>query len=125
MQTLLAQKIAQNNKNVNAKPAANTNAINTNKSTPKASTEVEIAKITNPFPVSTLPGVFNQIIYIILALIVMAAVVVIIISGFRMLTGGNNPDQLKKAKKGIVWAIIGLVVAFMSFAIVTIIQRIL
>ncbi len=124
MQTLLAQKIAQNNKNVNAKPAANTNATNTNKSTPTASTVV-VPEITNPFPVSTLPGVFNQIIYIILGLIVMAAVVVIIISGFRMLTGGNNPDQLKKAKKGIVWAIIGLVVAFMSFAIVTIIQRLL
>ena len=95
MQTLLVQKIAQNNKNVNAKPAANTNATNTNKSTPTASTVV-VPEITNPFPVSTLPGVFNQIIYIILGLIVMAAVVVIIISGFRMLTGGNNPRKLRR-----------------------------
>jgi hypothetical protein len=60
-----------------------------------------------------------------LSLIVIAAVVVIIIAGFRMATAGGNADQLTKAKKTIIWAILGIVVAFMSFAIVRIVQGLL
>lgn len=81
--------------------------------------------ITDPFAGKTLSGVVTQVINILLALIVIAAVVVIIIAGFRMITGGANPDQITKAKKTIIWAIIGLVVALMSFAIVGIIGRLL
>ena len=112
MQYLIAQG------NNNAQPNGNK---------PVTTTQVEIAPITNPFgaKVTTVPGIADRVITILLALIIIAAVIVIVISGFRMIVGGSNPDQLKKAKKGIVWAIIGLVVAFMSFAIVTIIQRLL
>lgn len=109
-------------------PASTNTNTNTNSNTntkPPANTNVEIPSITNPFPVGTIPGLINRIINIILGLIVMAAVIVIVISGFRMIAGGNSPEQLKKAKTGIIWAIIGLLVAFMSFAIVSIVQKLL
>lgn len=88
---------------------------------------VEIAKITNLFGPSatTVQGVATRVINVLLALIVIAAVIVIVISGFRMVVGGSNPDQLKKAKAGILWSLVGLAVAFMSFAIVQIIQGLL
>lgn len=102
-------------------------AIGNSNSGGGSSASLDIPKIKNPFgdQAQTLPGIFNRIINIILGLIVIAAVVVIIISGFRMVAGGGNPDQVKKAKTGIIWALIGLVVAFMSFAIVSIVQKIL
>ncbi len=105
--------------NTNASANQNTNAA------PPASTNVDIAKIKNPFKSGTVPGVAARVIQVLFILIVIAAVIVIVISGFRMLVGGGNPDQIKKAKSGIIWAIIGLVVALMSYAIVTIIQRLL
>ena len=81
--------------------------------------------IKDPFGGKSLSGVVTQGINILLSLIVIAAVVVIIIAGFRMAAGGGNPDQITKAKKTIIWAILGLVVAFMSFSIVAIIRSLL
>lgn len=82
-------------------------------------------QIKSPVGGKSLSAVISQGINILFALIVIAAVVVIIVAGFRMVVGGGNPDQIAKAKKTIIWAIIGLAVAFMSFAIVRIIQGIL
>ncbi len=111
---------ASTNTNTNTNTNSNTNTA------PPGNTNVDIPSITNPFgPIGTVSGLINRIINIILGLIVMAAVIVIVISGFRMIAGGNSPEQLKKAKTGIIWAIIGLLVAFMSFAIVSIVQKLL
>jgi hypothetical protein len=81
-------------------------------------------QITDPFKGKSLLQVGKQIINILLGLIIMAAVVVIIVAGFRMVAGGGNPDQITKAKKTIIWAIVGLAVALMSFVIIEIIQRV-
>jgi Type IV secretion system pilin len=107
---------------------SNTNsANNTNATTNSSGTfnEVNIPPINDTFKGKTLSQVSLQVIRLLFLLIVIAAVVVIIIAGFKMMTGGGNPDQLKKAKSTIVWALVGLVVAFMSYAIVSIIQNIL
>ncbi len=82
-------------------------------------------KIKDPFSGKSLLAVATKFINLLLALIVIAAVVVIIIAGFRMVAGGGNPAQVTKAKKAILYAILGLAVALMSFAIVQIIQRFL
>ena len=87
--------------------------------------QTTIPAIKNPFGGKTLSGAISQGITILLSLIVIAAVIVIIIAGFRMAASGGNPDNIKKAKQTIIWAIIGLVVAFMSFAIVQIVQSLL
>lgn len=92
---------------------------------PSTGSVVVPGKIKDPFGGKSLSAIANQFIMILLALIVIVAVVVIIVAGFRMITGGGNPDQIAKAKKAIIWAIIGIVVAFMSFAIVQIVQNLL
>jgi hypothetical protein len=105
----------------------NTLLAQNNTNTPKAPTNnlVVPGKIKSPVGSGSLTGAVNGVINLLFALIVIAAVVVIIIAGFRMVIGGGNPDQIAKAKKTIIWAILGLVVAFMSFAIVRIIQGLL
>jgi hypothetical protein len=107
----------------NTTTTANTGQTNVPANTTTSS--VVIPPITNPTGLTSVSGAVGKVINILLALIIIAAVIVIIISGFKMMTGGGSPDQLKSAKKGILWAVIGLVVAFMSFAIVAIIQNVL
>lgn len=114
------------NANGNANSTNNNANGNGNKNAAPVVQQVKVPEITNPFNnVTTLPGVASRVITVMFALIVIAAVVIIIVSGFRMIVGSNNPEQIKKSKTAIIWALIGLFVAFMSYAIVAIIQRLL
>lgn len=79
----------------------------------------------NPLTAKSIPELIARIIRILLTLIASIAVIVIIISGFRMVLYGSNPNELAKAKSAIVWAVLGLVIALMSFSIVAIIQGII
>lgn len=45
------------------------------------------------------------------------AVLVIILAGFSLVTSGNNPANVTKAKNSILYAVIGLVVILSAFAI--------
>jgi hypothetical protein len=45
--------------------------------------------------------------------------------GFQMVISSGNPDALKTAKATITWAILGLVVALLSYSIVGIVQSLL
>lgn len=58
-----------------------------------------------------------------LAVMGVTAVVFIIVGGIQMLLAGGNEDQIGKAKKTIMWAIIGLIVAILSVAIVQIVTK--
>ena len=53
------------------------------------------------------------------------AVLFLIIGGFRYITSRGNEEATEAAKKTITHAILGLVIVILSFAIVTIITRIL
>ena len=67
-------------------------------------------------------GDFNKIIKnvinILLFLIGAIAVIVIIISGIRFTTSGGDAGQAKSAREGIIYAVVGLVVALLAFALV-------
>ena len=47
------------------------------------------------------------------------------IGGFQMISGAGNEETYTKAKKTIIWAVIGLALALLSFSIVAIVQDIL
>jgi FtsH-binding integral membrane protein len=53
-----------------------------------------------------------------------AAVLFIIIGGIQMLTAYGSDEKIGKAKKTITWAIVGLLIAILSYAIVSIISGI-
>ncbi len=83
------------------------------------------ASLYNPLSANSIPELITRIIRILLLLIAMVAVVMIIVGGFRMVASSGNPAALTKAKQTIIWAVIGLVVALLSFSIVAIIQNLI
>ncbi len=63
-------------------------------------------------------GVIISIINALLGIIGLVAVLFIIIGGFRYVAASGNPDQLQGAKNSILYGVIGLGVAILSWAIV-------
>ena len=68
------------------------------------------------------PDAFNKlmtnIINMILFLLGIIAVIMIIIGGIRYTTSNGDSQQIKSAKDTVLYAVIGLVVAIMAYAIV-------
>ena len=60
----------------------------------------------------------QKIINILLFIIGIIAVIVIIIAGIMYATSGGNSEQVNKAKNAILFAVIGIIVAVMAYAIV-------
>jgi len=63
-------------------------------------------------------GTFNNIINTLLFLIGAISVVMLIIGGFRYVVSGGDSGQVESAKNTILYAIIGIVIAFLAFAAV-------
>ncbi len=65
-----------------------------------------------------LTGLLKQLIDTALGVISTIAVLFLIIGGYQYMTSAGNPDQIQKAKNTILYSVIGLAVAILSFAIV-------
>ncbi len=79
----------------------------------------------NPLPDDELTHVFLIIIQGFLAIVGIWAVIFIIVGGFQMVAAAGNEEGVLKAKKTITYAILGLVIALLSFSMVAIVQNIL
>ncbi len=64
-------------------------------------------------------GVVNALLFALGA----AAVIMIVIGGFKFVTANGNAETIKSAKNTILYAVIGLIVALMAYAIVNFIVR--
>jgi len=60
-----------------------------------------------------------------LGIIAIWAVTFIVIGGFKMVISQGNEEAVTSAKKTITWAILGLVVALLSFSVIIIIQNLI
>jgi uncharacterized membrane protein YwzB len=63
--------------------------------------------------------VIGRIIGIILAAIGVISLIVFIIGAYYYLTAGGNQERIKKGTTTLVWAILGIVLAFGSYAILS------
>lgn len=63
-------------------------------------------------------GVFKQVTNTILYIVGIVAVIMLIIGGIRYVTSGGDAKKVTDAKNTVLYAIIGLVIAFLAFAIV-------
>lgn len=63
-------------------------------------------------------GMIKTIINILLYVVGIIAVIMIIVGGVRYTVSNGNASQVKEAKDTILYSIVGLIVAAMSFAIV-------
>lgn len=80
--------------------------------------------IENPLgggPDQTITGVLTGIIKWMLGLVGFLALIAIIIGGARMIMDFGNEEQVKKGKATILWAVIGLAVVILSYAIINIV----
>lgn len=62
---------------------------------------------------------FKIVLQVIFAIMGAVAVLIIVLSGFKFVTSGGNPEEVKKAKGTIIYAVIGLLVALIALSLVT------
>lgn len=63
-------------------------------------------------------GVFKQVTNTILYIVGIVAVIMLIIGGIKYVISGGDSKKVTDAKNTVLYAIIGLVIAFLAFAIV-------
>lgn len=66
-----------------------------------------------------LTAIFQTVVNIMLFLIGAVAVIMLVIGGIRYVVSGGNSEQVTGAKNTIMYAIIGIVVAFLAYAAVS------
>jgi len=94
-------------------------------STPTATCGTD-STICNPISggkVNDIPSLIVLIIKYLVSLIGIVAVLMIIIGGYQMVTSAGNEEGYKKAKQTITYAVIGLVIAVLSYSIASIVEN--
>ena len=67
---------------------------------------------------NALPGVIVGIINAVIGISGLIAVVYIVVGGVQYMTSTGDPGKIEKAKKTILYAVIGMIVCVLAFAIV-------
>jgi len=80
---------------------------------------------TNPETSSTVPELLNTATDVLLYLVGIIAVIMIIIAGIKYAASGGDQSATKSAKTTITSAIIGLIIAFVAYAIVKFVLSVL
>lgn len=70
--------------------------------------------------VDVLSGVIDWFVWLVSAL----AVIAIVYSGIMYMTAGGDETKAATAKKNLLWAILGIIIVFLSYAIIGIIHNI-
>ena len=67
---------------------------------------------------SSLPGVMGSIANVLIFLVGAVSVIMVIIGGLRYVISMGRPKQVEQAKNTILYAVVGVIVAISSYAIV-------
>ncbi|MEX2013007.1 MAG: hypothetical protein WD967_01235, partial [Candidatus Levyibacteriota bacterium] len=71
-----------------------------------------------------IPAVFSLVLTFVFGLAGIAAVFFVLFAGFKFLTSGGDPKQVQGARQTLTYAIIGLIVIILSYAILNLISQI-
>lgn len=84
--------------------------------------------ISSDFPIARNFSTIGDILNLIIPLITTASAIILLamffIGAFTIIRGGDNPEEIKKAKSLFTWAVVGMIVIVASFLIVKLIGRI-
>ena len=69
-------------------------------------------------PITGKDGIITKAVQIFVIIIGITAVIVIVIGGFQFVTSGGNPDKVATARRMIIYAAVGLIVAALAQLIV-------
>ncbi len=70
-----------------------------------------------------IPVVIGRIVRALLGVIGVVALLFFVIGGFYYLGSAGNPEKVKKGTQTLVWAIVGMIVAFGSYALLDFILK--
>ncbi len=108
---VLAQSNDDNSGGGNTVPPAGSKAVNIDN---------PLGKIDNPLgEIDTPQKLIGQIINSILGLVGSVALVMFIWGGFQWMTAAGNSDKIEKGRATLMWAALGLVIIFSSYALVS------
>lgn len=80
--------------------------------------------LCNPITLgSSIPEVIGKLFMTVGSLLALMAIMMIVFSGFRMLISQGDPEQLKKAKEGIKYSVVGFGISLLSYVIVATIEK--
>lgn len=95
-------------------PAATTGAVTVDPCAGTANSNSALCENSNV----TFRSVVKTIIDTLLMLVGAIAVIMIVVSGLRYITSGGNSNSVAAAKNTLLYSVVGLVVAILSYAIV-------
>lgn len=76
--------------------------------------------LPNPLPgVTTIPGLIGRVISAVLAIVGSLALAMFIYGGFTWMLSGGNSNAVERGKNILIWAAVGLVVIFVSYALIS------
>jgi hypothetical protein len=87
--------------------------------------DLNVAQFVNPININSFPELVLYVMRGLIFLIGIMAVLIIIIGGVRMVISQGNQESVTKGKQTIIWAVAGLIVALLSFSLVSIVQNLL
>ncbi|HKZ34531.1 MAG TPA: pilin [Patescibacteria group bacterium] len=68
----------------------------------------------------SLANTVSVLVTLFLTIVSILAFIYLVLGGIRYITAGGDPKQIKAAKDQLTYAVIGLVVAIMSFAVINV-----
>ena len=77
--------------------------------------------VTLPLPLSNIsfPSLIGRVLNTLLGIVGAVALLMFVWGGFQWMTAAGNAEQSGKAKKTLVWASLGLIAIFGSYAILS------
>lgn len=87
----------------------------------KAQDLPNITNVTPPtsnFEITGLEGIINAIGTEVVYFAGVLALIAVIYSGIMYMTAGGDSTKAEKAKQNLLWAIIGIIIAFLAFIII-------
>lgn len=95
-----------------AAPAAGTVTVN-------ASVGAKIPALGNPLGTTSIPDIIGRVINTFLGISGSLALLMFVYGGFTWIVSGGAPDKIKQGKDTLLWAAIGIVFIFSSYALIS------
>ena len=84
-----------------------------------------VIEIKNPLKTESFEVIIDNLIDFIFKIAIPIVPLMVIFSGFLFVTAGGNVAQLERAKKVLIWTVIGLAILLLSKGLFVIIQKLL
>ena len=77
----------------------------------------EPVKVYNPIKAESVPALVNSIVRQILGIVGALALIMFVYGGVLWMTSAGNQNRIEKGRETLIWATIGLIIIFSSYAI--------